>query len=68
MKTMIYARDEDCIRNGSFYIERRDKSVAHYMNGDFMGFVNVDTAPYVPGLMAYEYRKVKPLLPSCFRK
>lgn len=42
MKTLIHARDERSLRNGSYVSQRlgvRNSTFGHYMNGDFMGWL-----------------------------
>lgn len=63
MTTVIHARDEDGLRNGSFYrqsIGKKSSTFSHYVNGDFMGWVQKIPA----GLKTWSLREAKKLIPS----
>lgn len=67
MTTVIHARDEDAIRNGSYYRQQittrtggSGGGISHYMSGDFMGWVQI-----VPqGLKTFSLKDAKKLFPS----
>jgi len=51
---------DGCLRNGSF-VRRSANGLVHYMNGDFMGFV--DKVP--KGMVEVDGMKAKKLIPFC---
>lgn len=67
MKANTYVSfSEAGFRNGSFYrvTGRKKEFAAHYINGDFMGFV-----PAIPSdnLLTLTKKEAKELLPACNR-
>jgi hypothetical protein len=65
--TVYYSQDLSCLRNGSLYKTSahgtRKEPYAHYINGDFMGFV--DVIPEGWHAMTWSRKDAKPLLPAC---
>lgn len=65
---IYYAQNDDCLRNGSFFVTSVHGSKSHpyawYMNGDFIGF-----ASEVPPDRdrTYTWREAEKLLPACNR-
>ena len=66
-KNTYFALDEDCLRNGSFYRftgrKTRDQ-FAHYILGDFHGFVKC--LPEDQTFEQWAPKFARPMLPSCF--
>ncbi len=65
MRSIIHARDEDSLRNGSFYHQRlgkKNSTYAHYINGDFISWAVTIPA----GLKSWPLRDAKKIMPkSC---
>lgn len=66
---VYYAPDESCLRNGSLYKTSLHGSAAapfaHYMQGDFMGFVA--EIPERFRALSWSRREARHLLPECLR-
>lgn len=67
-KDTYFAQDEDCLRNGSFYRftgrKRRDR-FAHYILGDFHGYVN--ELPEGIEFEEWDRKSGYERLPQCFK-
>lgn len=63
---IFYARNMEALRNGSCFRStgRKREAFAHYMNGDFMGFVH--EIPDSHPIRKYK-REIKDDLPACMR-
>ena len=66
---VYYARDLACLRNGSLYktspYGTRKEPYAHYIGGDFMGFVA--EIPENWRAMNWSRKEAKSLLPQCLQ-
>ena len=63
MRSIIYALNEDALRNGSFIhrrVGRNHHTLARYMNGDFTGWVRILPSD----LKSWTLREAKKLLPK----
>lgn len=65
-KTAVYySRSEDAMRNGSYYRKQFERSpqAVQYMNGDYMGPVELLAIP--EGFKTFTRDQAKTLLPKC---
>lgn len=63
MRTLIHARDEDALRNGSYIrqtIGKRNSTYSQIMNGDFIAWLHAPP----PGLKIYTLKEATKLIPK----
>jgi hypothetical protein len=66
MKTIIHARNTEALKNGSFVAQRigkKSSSFAHYMNGDFIGWLNALPAPLTQACQTWTLKDARKIMP-----
>jgi hypothetical protein len=68
MKTLIHAKDENALKNGSFVAEtiyRKSSTYSHYVNGDFVGYRQA-LPPYLQAAhQTWTLKDARKLMPAC---